>query len=416
MNRETAISRNVEYRAIDPPEGGKPGPLAGPVAARTKILEIEVLRAVAILFVITAHSHNGLWWRPTPFENSLSFAYGVDLFFCVSGFVIARSFYGPLSEAAATGGPVYWNAVAAFWIRRAYRIIPLAWLWLAIPLLMSVFFNRSGYSSHFLGNAGDSVSAVLNVYNFHAAHCVEQSTRWCGPDTIYWSLSLEEQFYLLFPLLMLLPKRIMIALLLAAIVWMMTRTMTTLAFMTRIDAICLGVLIAFFKQSSAYNSFTPVFLSHPIKRATVAAILIAALAIVPAPGALVPAYTTMVTAICGALVLIASYDRGFLMKPGLLRTALVWIGGRSFALYLIHNPVAWFVHELFDRIFPDQVPTDTVKVAIILLQLTLMLSISDLSFRYFETPLRRRGSRIAKAWMNRSGEPAVPATAPTAGA
>jgi peptidoglycan/LPS O-acetylase OafA/YrhL len=208
----------------------------------------------------------------------------------------------------------------------------------------------------------------------------------------------------------------MIAVLLAAIVWMMTRTMTTLAFMTRIDAICLGVLIAFFKQSSAYNSFTPVFLSHPIKRATVAGILIAALAIVPAPGALVPAYTTMVTAVCGALVLIASYDRGFLMKPGLPQNALVWIGERSFALYLIHNPVAWFVHELFDRIFPDQVPTDTVKAAIILLQLTLMLSISDLSFRYFETPLRRRGSRIAKAWMNRSGEPAVPATAPTIGA
>ncbi|MGZ3310948.1 MAG: hypothetical protein ACXU8R_20760, partial [Xanthobacteraceae bacterium] len=117
------------------------------------------------------------------------------------------------------------------------------------------------------------------------------------------------------------------------------------------------------------------------------------------------------------LVLIASYDRGFLMKRGLLRAALVWIGERSFALYLIHNSVAWFVHELFDRIFPDQLPNDTMKVVIILLLLlTLMLSISDLSFRYFETRLRRRGSRLAKAWMNRSGEPAIPPMAPVVGA
>jgi peptidoglycan/LPS O-acetylase OafA/YrhL len=57
-----------------------------------------------------------------------------------------------------------------------------------------------------------------------------------------------------------------------------------------------------------------------------------------------------------------------------------------------------------------------MKAVTILLLLTLMLSISDLSFRYFETPLRRRGSRIAKAWMNRSGEPAVALAAPIAGA
>ena len=92
MNRETTVSKTAEYQAIDPPHGGNLGLLVGDHTARTKIIEIEVLRAVAILFVLTAHSHNGLWWRPTPFENSLSFAYGVDLFFCVSGFVIARSF------------------------------------------------------------------------------------------------------------------------------------------------------------------------------------------------------------------------------------------------------------------------------------------------------------------------------------
>jgi peptidoglycan/LPS O-acetylase OafA/YrhL len=363
-----------------------------------RVLEIEVLRAVAVLFVLISHARTGLWWWATPFENYLSFSFGVDLFFCVSGFVITRSFYKPLSEAARAGGPTFWNEVAAFWIRRAYRIIPLAWLWLAIPLVMSITFNKSGYFTTFLGNIGDTIAAMLNVYNFHFAHCLAAPTSFCGPDGVYWSLSLEEQFYLVFPFLLLLPKRLMVLALLAAIFWMTTRELTTLTWMTRIDAICLGVLIAHFKMSDAHLSFTPVFLKSRFLRIIVTTTLIAALAIVPGPGALILKYPTLTTAICGALVFIASYDQGFLMQGGPPRKVLVWIGERSFALYLIHNPIASFVHELFDRLYPGRAPNDTMKAVIFVLLIALLLSISELSHRYFETPFRKRGAKVAKAW------------------
>lgn len=358
------------------------------------LLEIEVLRAIAIIFVLISHNRTGLWWRVPTFENHLNFAFGVDLFFCVSGFVITRAFYQDFVAAAGKGQPAYWRVVADFWIRRAFRIMPLAWLWLVIPLVMSIVYNKSGYYFNVVGNIGDFLAAALNVYNFHYAYCATTPNIWCGASGVYWSLSLEEQFYLLFPLLVLLPRRAMALMLGLVIVWMTMRERTSLVWMTRFDAISLGVLIALFKHSAADVALRPSFLENGVARTTIFGILLLALAVAGGGPGLVPFYPLVVTLVCGALVYIASFNSGYLIASGLPRSILVWIGARSFGLYLMHNPVFAFVHETWDRIFPGQVPTGIARFVIALVEIGLLAWLSDLSLRRFETPLRQYGKKI----------------------
>lgn len=356
--------------------------------------EIEVLRAFAILFVLIAHNRTALWWRVPTFENYLNFSFGVDLFFCVSGFVITRAFYRDFVLAAGKGWPAYWRVVTDFWIRRAFRIMPLAWLWLLIPIVLSVVYNRSGAYLSFVGNIGDFLSAALNVYNFHYAYCATSPNIWCGSSGVYWSLSLEEQFYLAFPLLVLLPHRAMALVLAAIILWTATRELTSLAWMTRFDAISLGVLIALFKQSAADAAFTPRFLQNRFARWSLLAILLLALAVVGGGPGLVTFYPLVITLVCGALVYITSFNSGYLLAPGLLRSVLVWIGARSFGLYLMHNPVIAFVRETWERSHPGEVPTGMARAVIVLAVVGLLVLLSDLSLRYFELPLRRYGKKI----------------------
>jgi peptidoglycan/LPS O-acetylase OafA/YrhL len=125
---------------------------------------------------------------------------------------------------------------------------------------------------------------------------------------------------------------------------------TTMVWMTRIDAIALGLLLAFVRSSYAYQAFTANILSHRAVPAPVLTILLCGLAAIPT--GIVSFFPTMVSLISLILVFIASYDSGFLMARGYIRSCLVWIAERSFAIYLLHNAVFWMIvgiHKTFGK-------------------------------------------------------------------
>jgi peptidoglycan/LPS O-acetylase OafA/YrhL len=91
-----------------------------------RIDDIEVLRAIAVLMTMIGHFQELLFWGP-PYLVQLWG--GVDLFFCISGFVIARSL---IIEAPSSGGARNFLLFAIpFWIKRVFRIWPAAFTWLA---------------------------------------------------------------------------------------------------------------------------------------------------------------------------------------------------------------------------------------------------------------------------------------------
>lgn len=97
-----------------------------------RIMDIEVLRAIAVLGVLFHHLQGNLFTDTVPLlENIHAWAqqwWGVDLFFAISGFVIARSLIPALQ--GCTTRQECWQQTRNFWLRRVFRLLPSAWLWL----------------------------------------------------------------------------------------------------------------------------------------------------------------------------------------------------------------------------------------------------------------------------------------------
>ncbi|HET8558904.1 MAG TPA: acyltransferase family protein [Marmoricola sp.] len=198
-----------------------------PIARSRLRPEIQGLRAVAVLLVVLFH----LW------PGRLSGGYiGVDVFFVISGFLIT----GNLLREVETHGRI---RLADFWARRARRLLPAAYLvllttgigvLLVVPrMLWQQFFKEIGASSIYVENWSLAHDAVDYLAEGNAPSPVQH----------YWTLSAEEQFYLVWPLLILLG---------IGIAWLLGRLRWTGAPQQR-DRVVLVVLGAAVAASLAYS-------------------------------------------------------------------------------------------------------------------------------------------------------------------
>ena len=157
--------------------------------------DVEGLRAIAILAVVGYHA--GLPFLPGGFV-------GVDVFFVISGFLITGLL---VSEVARTGHV----SLARFWARRARRLLPAATLVLALTAAVS-FLVIPVVDHEVVGL--DIVAAAFYVSNIRfAAQATSYLTEDAAPSPVlhFWSLGVEEQFYVVWPLLIL------------ALVWLLVR-------------------------------------------------------------------------------------------------------------------------------------------------------------------------------------------------
>lgn len=149
--------------------------------------DIEGLRAVAILAVVAYHAHVGF----------LSGGYiGVDVFYVISGYLITDLLW---REVTATGGV----SLRGFYARRARRLLPAA----MVVLVVTVFASLLLMPPLLLGTVWkDALACALYVGNYRFAlqrtDYLAVSTS-ASPLLNYWSLGVEEQFYLVWPLLLL---------------------------------------------------------------------------------------------------------------------------------------------------------------------------------------------------------------------
>jgi len=308
---------------------------ASPSAGHGKIADIELLRGIAVIFVLIEHIRINLFpWINGP-ETRLYFYFGfwsgVDLFFAISGFVIARSLL-PILEATR-GSTAFFNATLAFWVRRAWRLLPSAWLWLAVILLLAAFFNRSGVFWSFRSNFEGAVAAMLDVANFRIITVFQRFDP--GADFHYWSLSLEEQFYILLPIVVFFSRRWLPYVLAVVILaqFFVTRggegtsALGLVLNQLRSDALSLGVLIAIWSRRPTYRLFEPTILqSRTLPGLAVLGLLVLLLAAMGAPGLhLVSFVIGMVALISAALVFVASYDRDYLCPPGPIKRFMLWV-------------------------------------------------------------------------------------------
>jgi peptidoglycan/LPS O-acetylase OafA/YrhL len=148
---------------------------------------LDGVRALAVLGIVAFHS--GL--------NSLPGGYyGVDAFFVLSGYLITSLLLG---EWGATGRIV----LARFWARRARRLLPALFALVAVMGLLMVAMPRLLATPHMLGDALAALFYASNWYSIHGGVSYFSTAAAPSPLLHTWSLAIEEQFYLLWPLVVL---------------------------------------------------------------------------------------------------------------------------------------------------------------------------------------------------------------------
>jgi peptidoglycan/LPS O-acetylase OafA/YrhL len=199
-------STEAEAEALVTPDAGGPDddgpallaeaepPVATAVTGR-HLPALDGLRAFAVAGVVAYHL--GWGWASGGYL-------GVDLFFVLSGFLITSLL---LEERALTGRV----RLAAFWARRARRLLPALLLMLTLIALFVVLDGRYGgpgaaASFDLSGLRGDALATLFYVANWHAIFSHQSyfaQFAVSSPLKHTWSLAIEEQFYLVWPLVLL---------------------------------------------------------------------------------------------------------------------------------------------------------------------------------------------------------------------
>lgn len=362
---------------------------------------LDGLRAIAVLLVIVYH-----FW-PTVLPGGMI---GVDIFFVISGFLITSLL---LREGALNGR----IALGSFWVRRARRLLPA--IALMILVLGPVSLIVGGDIQVNLGR--QLLGAATFSSNWISIFAGNDYFAQTSPElfTNFWSLAVEEQFYVLWPLLivasgLLLGRHwrhfsavmvlgILASLGVAAFLLMNGTPISRIYYGTdtHLYGLLLGALLAFARPWSLYPPMGKKALyrvAQPFGLIAFTRVMVSWLSLF----ALIP-YAILVPesapgaipwGLFGASLLALGVIQG--MLPDMLAGAsealrrllnfapLRWVGERSYGLYLWHWPLAVVMHYVLGA---DRSPLVNVGV------LVATFAIAEMSYRWVETPIRRRGFR-----------------------
>ena len=335
--------------------------------------EIDGLRAIAVVAVILFHAG-------VPFITG-GFL-GVDVFFVISGFVIGAMLMTELADGTFSLG--------GFYARRVRRLgAALATVTLC-TLVASAFLLLPWE----LSKLGDS---ILSVYGLYANRYFLRATDYFSPNSELlpflhmWSLSIEEQFYLVLPLLLVLaqwirmPARIVIA----SLAVLLTISFGVAAFFpynlagsrfynteTRIWELLAGVILAHGQQylpklrAASGNLVSFIGL----------AIIVVSLFLIDRT-AQVPGFLSLLPVV-GTVLVIAAVQPGQVACSFLANPVVVAIGAGSYSAYLWHQPVLALARKA--------IGTSDLGGGTLVLLFVLIAALTAITYRFIEQPFRNR--------------------------
>ena len=325
--------------------------------------DIDTLRGVSVISVVIYHFNNLI------FPNGYL---GVDLFFVISGFVITKSILGKIEKKKFS--------FIDFYIKRARRILPAFLLVLLITLIASSFILLTSDLKRYTESLITSLSFVSNFYFWLTGGYFSTNDQ-LKPLLHLWSLSVEEQFYLIFPLLVFFSFKFFKKLKFFIFIVLITSIVSfslNLLFLKNTDAVFflfpariwefgIGILFALLP-------------SLKIKNVILEAIyLLIAIFLIIFNFFYIIEFLPDATLMCLGLGLILFKpvnERNILSNIFQLKP-LIFIGLISYSLYLWHWPIiSFFKYTSMDNLSFSQ----------IILSSILILSLSILSWKFVEQP------------------------------
>jgi len=355
-----------------------------------KFLQIRIfgsldgLRALSIIGVIWLHA----WIVSPSYERLKSIpilrmgGFGVDVFFAISGFLITTLL---LREKHKSGQ----ISLRAFYIRRTLRIWPLYYATLAFYILLVLLVQR--------GTGRDHV--FFHYLPGYLTFTYTWFLGWATSGAIFnfgWSLSVEEQFYILWaPMLRILrgfwPAVLMVLLIavrVAALYGLLWHILSPASLAGRIAAnisiaICLGVLLALALDSEPFFKLAWSILGYKWSAPCGLALLLVSL--VPKSSPLVDLFqAATLPFLVGACVI--REDNG--LAPFLRLRPLAHIGAVSYGMYMLNTLTLDGLHPLLTRLGV------TNPVAVFVPFLIMTVVVASVSYRYFESPFLKLKSRF----------------------
>ena len=331
--------------------------------------EIDGLRAFAVLPVILFHAG---------FELFKGGFVGVDIFFVISGYLITSIILSEISEDKFN--------IVNFYERRARRILPALFFVIIFSLPLSWFIFSPMHIKEF-GESLISVTFFVSNFFFWRESGYFDSAVELKPLIHTWSLAIEEQFYIFFPVFMSMTwflgiKRILIVLFLVFSISLIAAnwgaynysSATFYLLPTRVWELLIGVFCAFYLS---YKSFSKNLSLNQLLSMLGFSMIMYSI-IVFDENTPFPSFYSLIPTIGTALLILSAIKNTFIHSL-LSQKIFVGIGLISYSAYLFHQPVlAYTRYALLDQISNLQ----------LILSCSLAIMLAWFSWRYIEKPFR----------------------------
>lgn len=338
--------------------------------------DIQALRGYAVLVVLLFHA------KLTGFAGGYL---GVDVFFVISGFLITRL----VADGVRAGS----FSFSEFYFRRAKRLLPAAYVTLLLTALAAPFFLNDPEYLDFRGQFLGALTFCANIVLWRQSGYFEGASD-LKPLLHIWSLSLEEQYYFVLPaLLVLTPLRRW-----RTLVW---------------GGVSLSLALFVYREGSASTFYLLPTRAWELGIGSVGALAVlgdraarliklafwpalAVLLATPIAAPLIHSASLATAMACTATVLVILRQHpGGASNPAI--KTLVWLGDRSYSLYLVHWPLFAFLNNSWFGL-EEQLPPLSLRVAL----LAMSVAVAYVLFRFVEQPvhqarLERRSSILKYA-------------------
>lgn len=374
-------------RAGNLTEGGERAQI---LSVANRAPHLDGLRGAAALAVVLFHLSPHL--STTGLDRYVLYAVtpgwiGVDIFFVLSGFLIT----GILLDSRSEG-----NYFKRFYLRRAFRILPLYYAYLVVVFGIVPFLRHPEPQWTSAGRA-EVLSYAFYVQNFF--QCLFPKAMSNSP-THLWSLAIEEQFYLVWPLLVLrLPKASLARLAgVLAVVSIMLRCILVSFWsiwagywmtFSRLEGLCLGAILAV-----AVRGDNPYRIIVVLRRFGGVLLAIFLLRWATANVSMLSRASQLIGSICAAGI--AAY---LVVLPGWWRSALTlgplqWLGRYSYALYVLQYVPGTPLERLNAYILTKTAASGGLRLVGVAIVVAIDVAAARLSWAILEGPMMRLRDRL----------------------